>query len=138
MTDLSDVISNIQGIVEQVVGVRSAPDMVPDLPSPGVMSVAYPDAGVFTIGAPQGNMEGLHNITLEVISPRGKKLRTVLAQLFPFGTSIPLALAADPTLGGLVSTFGDISYSFGASPLYGENWLGWVFSIQGIKMTDTY
>lgn len=135
---INAVIDGIQDLVGAVTGIRAAPDEVPEKPSPGLFAIAYPGNGRLITGDPSGEMKGLHNITLEVITEAGDKQRAVLERLYPFGTSIPLALAADPTFGSSCDTFGEISYTFGNSPMYGEGWMGWIFTIQDIKTHDTY
>lgn len=137
-SSVGTVIAGIMDIVGAVTGIRSAPDEVPERAAPGLCAIAYPGAGEFVIGDPQGEMKGLHTVVLEILAPRKGLLRAVLKTLYPFGVSIPLALAADTTFGGAAHTFGAITYIFGNSPVYGEGWLGWIFTISGIKTNDTY
>ena len=136
---IENVIAGIQDLVRAVPGIRAAPEEVPERPAPGVFAIAYPSNGVINGGDPVGEMKSLHNINLEVIAPRTAKLRAVLEGLYPFCKSVPIALEEDPTFGGNCDTFGSISYTFNlASPMYGGDYMGWLFTINDVKTKDAY
>ena len=136
---IENVIAGIQNLVRAVPGIRAAPDVVSEQPAPGVFAIAYPANGTIIGGDPAGEMKSLHNISLEIIAPRTAKLRAVLEELYPFCKSVPIALEEDPTLGSNCDTFGSISYTFNfASPMYGSDYMGWLFTIHDVKTKDAY
>lgn len=135
MATLQQVISGIQDIADAVTGVRVAPDYAPDSLSVFPASVAYPESGTLTSES-DGWYIGLHNIVLELHISR-TDLPKVLEKIIPLGEDVYEALLADPTLGNMASTYGQISYAFG--PLrYGDlDTFGWRFILEDVKLMGT-
>lgn len=136
VASLQDVIGAIQDIVRGISGIRVAPDYAPDGLNVFPASVVYPVSGVFTTG-PAEVMKGLHTIAVEIHVER-RDLAKALKSAIPYGSQVAAALLADTTLGGAVSTFGDISYTFGPMA-WGDpalQTIGWRLTIEGIKTQD--
>jgi hypothetical protein len=132
MATLQDAINAIQDVVGGVSGIRSAPDYAPDQLSTFPFALAFARTGTFEVG-PVGMGKGLHTIVVEVHVARKDLPRDIQAAM-AFSDAVPLALLADTTLGGVVSTFTNIRYEFGPM-LWGKlETLGFRFYVEGIKL----
>lgn len=134
---LQDVISAVQDIIGSLSGIRVAPDYAPDSLAVFPASVVYPAAGTFTTG-PADNLKGLHNIVVEIHVERRDLVKALKAAI-PYGTLAAKALLGDVTLGGTVSTFGQITYDFGPMA-WGDpalQTLGWRLTIENIKTQES-
>ena len=125
-------IGAIQAIVGAVSGIKGAPDYPPESLGVYPMAVCYPGDGDVEIKV-AGEMQGLHNIVLEVHAAR-KNLKTDVDALIGFGDTIPAALLADTTLDGAVDTFGGMSYRFGGMSYNGMDTIGWRFTLRNVKI----
>ena len=113
-------------------GIRAAPDYAPDKLTVFPFALAYAKMGVFEV-APIGYGKGLHTVVVEVHVARKDLPRDIQAAM-AFSDAIPLALLADTTLGGVVSTFGRVRYEFGPMAWGGMETLGFRFFIEEIKL----
>lgn len=132
---LQDVISEIQNTAGAVDGIRAAPDYIPESLNIFPFLVCYAGTGSFEI-SPTGVMKGLHSIILELHVARRDLSRDV-KNAMQYSDSIPLALMHDPTIGGTVSTFGRISYTFGGMQYGDQLTLGFRFTIENVKLQTT-
>ncbi len=129
---LQSAINAIQGVVSGVNGIRAAPDYPPDKMEVFPFAIAYARTGVFN-AAPVGAGKGLHTVVIEVHVARKDLARDVQAAMV-FSDAIPLALLADTTLGGTVSTFARVRYEFGPMAYGGMATIGWKFFVEEIKL----
>jgi hypothetical protein len=115
-----------------VSGIRAAPEYPTEDINIFPFAMAYSGGGTWEFGA-GGGMKGLHTIVLEVHVAR-KDLPRDTKVLMVFSDSVPRALLSDPTLGGHISTFGMIRYTFGQLGWAGTQTLGFRFYIENVKM----
>src|SRR5512139_3347037 len=127
---LQAAIAKIQDIAGAVSGIRAAPEYLPETINIYPFLVCYAGSGSYEY-APAGVMKGLHNIILELHIAR-KDLPRDTEKAMPYADSIPLAIFHDPTLGGTVSTFGRISYTFGGMQYGDQMTLGFRFTLEGV------
>lgn len=132
MADLQDAINYIQTLMIKLQGIRAAPKYPPEDVSVFPFAVCYPGSGLFEFG-PGGTKKGLHNITLEIHVAR-KDLEMDTRAAMRFSDTVPNILLANPTLGGNVSTFGQIRYAFGPLGWAGAPTLGFRFILENVKM----
>lgn len=132
MTTLLDVIKYVQGVVGGISGIRAAPDNPPGSINIYPFSVAYAGTDIWEV-APVGTGKALRTIIVEVHVARKDLPRDITASM-AFSDSIPLALLANPTLGGLVSNFQRVRSEFGELGWGNVPTLGFRFFIEGIKM----
>jgi hypothetical protein len=132
MATIQDAITAIQGVVGGVSGIRAAPDYPPEDLSLYPFAVAFARSGSFE-AAPVGSGKGLHTIVVEVHVGRSDLARDIKAAM-PYGDSVPLALLADTTVGGVVSTFARVRYEFGPMAYGGLATIGWRFFVEGVKI----
>jgi hypothetical protein len=130
---MQDVISYIQGIVGGISGIRAAPEVVEGSINIYPFAIAYAGPEVWEV-APVGVGKALRTVIIELHIAR-KDLRRDLTKLMSFSDSVPLALLADPTLGGRASTFSRVR-SDGVINLGWEKTetIGFKFYVEGIKM----
>lgn len=140
MSGLADIILAVQDVVGAVSGVRCAPDYAPAKLPPGVSAIVMPASGTFS-EMPAMVKQGLHSLTLYVMEPWGQSDK-VLEHIIPFGDTVAAALMNYRSLSSTVSTYGDLSYTFGpinwaAAPGMPADAIGFIFTIPGIKHEDT-
>ena len=132
MADLQHAIAYVQDLMEQIEGIRAHPDYPPEQLNVFPFAVAYSGGGLWEFG-PGGTRKGLHTIVLEIHVARKDLPRDTQAAM-AFSDTVPNVLLANPTLGGNVSTFGQIRYTFGPLGWGGEVTYGFRFFIENVKM----
>jgi hypothetical protein len=136
---LQEAIAGLQDIAGSVTGVRVAPDYAPENLNIWPAAIAFPESGTITSESDAWYI-GLHNLILELHVARGD-LPKVLEKIIPLGEDVYEALLADPTLGGTVSTYGDLTYEFGpmeyGSPPGAAATFGWRFTLTDVKIMGT-
>ncbi len=129
---LEDIIKAIQGTVRKVDGMRSAPDEIQDSANVFPFGSCEPNSGKY-IQESAGFDTVLHTVILNIVVARQDAARSY-QEIIPYVDRVALALLADTTLGGVVQTFGDLSYVW-ASFEYGKTvCVGWRFTISNIKV----
>lgn len=106
------VVQAVQDLVADVTGIRVAPDYAPDALNVFPASVAYPESGVYDLGRPMGDKQGLHTIVVEIHVLSADLPKAIQASIGYIET-VTNALMADPTLTGSCQTYGRISYTYG-------------------------
>ena len=129
---LQAAIAATQVIVAAVTGIKQAPQYAPEQISEFPISIAYAGPGNAGFG-PGGGMKGLRSIIIEIHVSR-LDLPRDLQEVMGFADSVPLALLADPTLGGTCSTFEQIDYDFGPLGYGSMETIGFRFVIQNVKI----
>lgn len=130
---LQSAIEAIQDKVLTVAGVYNAPDS-----PPGTTGGSYPfvltisAGGIWEFGVASEKL-GLHNIRVEMHFPL-KFLSWTVEKVMAYSDSIPNALMTDPTLDGIVSTYGRISYTFGPLGYMGIETIGFAWTLEEVKM----
>jgi hypothetical protein len=132
---LQDAIAQVQALAGAVDGIRAAPEYLPEALNIFPFLVCYAGNGSYEYG-PSGVMKGLHSIILELHVAR-VNLPLDVKNAMHYSDSIPLAIMADPTLGGTVSTIGRISYTFGGMQYGTQLTLGFKFVIENVKLQTT-
>lgn len=132
---LQEVIAGIQDIAGGVSGIRVAPDYAPDVLNIYPACIAYPDSGTL-ISESDAWYVGLHNIRIELHFEK-KELHKVLEKAIPLGEDLYEALMADPTFGGTVSTYNQITYEMANMEYSGIKTFGWRFTITDVKLMGT-
>lgn len=132
MATLQDAVGGLMTLVDAVSGIREAPDYAPESIKTFPFAVGYAKSGTFEFGV-AGEMKGLHDIVVEVHVAR-KNLRSALKTAMGFSDSVPAAVMADPTLGGNVDTFEEITYEFGALDYGGAQTIGFRFTVKNVKI----
>jgi hypothetical protein len=135
---VDDAIGEIQTQIAALTGIRSAPKYIEDKALPYPFVFAYPGRGRM-IASPQGCMTGMHDIVLEFHVAR-KDLPRDAAKAYPYVDSIANKIMYALThaqFTNIITAFGDdggISYEFGALEWAGEQTLGFVFTIEQVKL----
>ena len=109
MIAILEIIKVIQEKMRALVGIRTAPDLLPDNIAAWPAIVTYPVKGTYITGA-FGIAEAYHDIVTELHYPL-KDLPRAIETITPFVTSIPETLTDDPWLGELCETFENITYT---------------------------
>lgn len=127
---LESVVSAVQMLCLAVTGIKQAPASIPDKVGGGITTIAYPESGV--VGANSaGFSTELHVIAIDLIVPGSD-----YAQTYKFGSPILAALLRklieNPTLGGTVQTYDNLTYSFDRDALV------WTIKINGVKIQHTW
>lgn len=133
MATLQDAIAYVQTLAAQVSGIRGAPAYPPEDISIFPFAVAYAGGGNWEFGAGAGWKRGLHSITLEIHVAR-QDLGRDATEAMLFSDAIPNILMKNPTLGGNISTFSNIRYTFGPLGWQSAKTFGFRFFIEGVKM----
>lgn len=133
MATQEDAIKAVQDKILTVSGINAAPDYAPEqLGGAFPFSVAYPSTGNHSAAVP-GVRKFLGSIIIEIHVAR-KHLPTDIQSVIGFGDSIPAALLADPTLGGVINTFSDIDQEFVELNWGDTQTLGYRFTMNGVKI----
>jgi len=131
---LQTAIAALQAKVGAVAGIKNAPDYAPDSINEFPFSVAYAQSGTFeNVSLSFG--KALHTLVVEIHVSR-KDLKTAIQNVMSYGDSVPAAILADPTIGGSVSTFRDITYTFGPLNWGTTDTIGFRFQINGAKIIN--
>jgi|SRR3972149_1088633 len=133
MATLQDAIAYVQTLVHQIQGIRAAPAYPPEDMSIFPFSVAYAGGGNWEFGPGALVKKGVHIITLEIHVAR-QDLSRDATEAMQFSDSVPNILLKNPTLGGNISTFTNIRYTFGPLGWNGGKTFGFRFFIEGVKM----
>ena len=128
---LQDAINHIQDLTGAVDGIRAAPDYPPEQSNVYPFCVAYMGTGEIGFDAGVGTA-GIHSIVVELHVAR-KDLARDIAKAAPYVDSIPAALLADPTLGGTVELFENITYEFTPMQWDTVETVGFRFILNGVK-----
>jgi hypothetical protein len=139
---IKDTITEIQGVIASVTGVRQAPAFPPEnlntLASSGgdVFVVAYPSTG--TVEHQFGALTYLHNIFIEVHTSR-KTLQQDTERVYDYLESIvnDICDALDQNTLTTLSTFGDLAYEFGALGWGNVDTIGYRITMQDVKIRCT-
>jgi hypothetical protein len=128
---LPEVVAAVQDLALAVTGVKQAPDSLPSTATTGgVACYTYPLDGVIEVNS-SGFSTELHTIAIDLLVGGAD-----YGQTYKLGLSIlgPLLrkLTENPTLGGTVQTFGNITYSFNPDALL------WTVKLNGVKIQHTW
>lgn len=119
-------------IVAAITGIQQVPVNPPDTVSVATFAVVYARNGVINNGV-IGTKKALHNFAVDVLTKRTDLARD-LARVKPFIDSVPNALLVDPTFGGTILTFDNVSYDL-IMPDYADvPMIGYQFTINGVKI----
>ena len=133
-----DALREIQAEVASIPGIRRAPQYIEDGAPPFPFVFAYPINGDLKY-APARTMTGLHNIVLEFHVAR-KDLARDVEKAFPYIDSIPKKImqALQERRFSTINTFGgtetNISYEFGPLAWAGQETIGFIFTINNVKL----
>lgn len=132
MSRLNDAILQVQTIVSGITGINSAPLYPPENVGTFPFCTTHASSGYWGFG-PGGGIKGMHTIVIEIHIAR-KDLPLDVQVTMPFGDLVAEVLLADPTLGGTVSTFGRLSYTYGAMAWGELLTIGWRISLEEVKI----
>ena len=125
---LQNAIEDVQGTIRALTGIAGAPNDPTDAPSgQWPVSVAFPRSGQFSGGGNQ-QVQGLHNIVVQLHYPRAD-LERAYAAIVPYVETIAEAVLDDPTLGSTATASGPLTYTFGAMTWASVNTIGWQFEL---------
>ena len=137
MATLQGAIDELIVVVDAVAGVNWAPSDPPPTVPIGPAAIVYASSGFYG-GEAYGTYEGKHNIEIPLLLPEGSQEQQVQA-LLPL-----LELIIDALYGhrkGSTSshyeTFVRIDYTFGPVTWDAQRMTGFVFTIIGLKITNT-
>ena len=134
MSTLQDAVEALQTVLGTVSGIRSAPLYVPDSIGDYPIAISAPNAGEVVFEAERGRL-ALHEIvTWVLVAQVGTEYS--LEAVIPFADRIPAAVGADITLGGVVSTIGGVSYTFGEVQVGQVKYIGFTFRWRGVKIRN--
>ena len=132
MATLQSTITYIQTELAKVSSIRAAPQYPPEQLNVFPIAVCFPRSGRFEPRS-SGWSQQFHDIVVQIHVAR-KDLARDVAAFSGIPEAIAAALLADPTLGGNVSTFQKISYTFGELGWGGAQTIGFSFVIEGVKI----
>jgi hypothetical protein len=128
MPTLVAICAAVQDVVEDVTGIRFAPDVPPEQQAGGdVSAYCWPGTGT-TLEITDGQQEAHHTLHLYIITPQ-RNQRTDFARVIALGDTVPGALLKEKTLSGTVLQIDQIRYTFGQLEWGGGQNLGWMFEI---------
>ncbi|MCP3909229.1 MAG: hypothetical protein GY712_14590 [Oceanicoccus sp.] len=128
---LQAAIEDVQATIGAISGIKAAPNYAPEKINEYPFSVAYMGGGLIDFDTPSAT-KGLHIIVIELHVAR-KDLPNDISIVAPFIDSIPAALMADPTLGGTVGLFENITYEFTPMQWDAVETIGYRFFINGVS-----
>ena len=135
MADIATVIAElVTQLTNDVTGLRRVPDAPPETIDQFPFAVVYPSNGTYNTHTPE-DMIGLHNINVEVHVSR-KDLPRDFTSLLDLQDDIPSSLLSGLKDGDYsqLTTFGEISYTFGPLEWAGVPTLGVTYTISGVKV----
>jgi hypothetical protein len=127
---LEQVVAGVQDLALAVTGIKQAPDSLPSNLGGGPTCITYPESGVAG-GNTSGFSTELHVIAIDLIvggSDYGQVYKLGLSLLGP----LLRKLEGDPTLGGNVQTYDNITYTFDRDAIV------WTIRINGVKIQHTW
>jgi len=135
MALLKDAVAEIIDELQTISGIRYAPDeLVESANEQFPFAVVYPLTGRYTVG-PSTLMKGLHGINIELHVAR-KDLPRDFSTVMKLIDEIPYQIDKLRKDGKLtaMSTFGDITYTFGPLSWSGVETLGVTYTIEEVKV----
>lgn len=131
------VIADIQGSIAAISGIREAPTDAPAEMNVFPFAVCYPGRSTISYGPGYLVRQELTDIVVELHVGRKDQARDIKT-LLGYWESIPNAIMADPTLGGNVSTIGEIEVVWSNELAWGSTeTVGIVWTIQDVKIQET-
>ena len=133
--ELDTAIGTALGYIRSLSGIKVAPTEPPeDMSNVWPFVVGYPQAGSF-LEVPNGVRRGLHDIVIELHVSRND-LPTAYDLAIPYVDSIPNLLMSNAQDGwdGAISTFGEITYEFGALDWGDIKTMGVRFIVHDVKI----
>ena len=131
---LQTAIAQLQTTLGALTGIRNAPEYPPDNASAFPFIIAYAGPGGFTAGEPAGMMKYLGSIVIDLHLAR-KDLPRDVEKAMAYHDSIPDAILGDTTLGGTISTCGEVRTSGLIFLKYAEtDTIGIRFTIENVKI----
>ena len=129
----------VQTYMRSLSGIRTAPAYPPDSASAFPFCVTFPETGIIEIGPPEV-LTALHNITIEIHVGR-KDLPKDIEAVIGFAETIPNLLVKklkdDSYWNNTITTFTNITYTFGPLEWGGIGTIGFRFSVNGVKIKTT-
>ena len=129
---IQDAIEWTQTQVAAISGIKRAPFYAPENINEYPFVVAYMGGGVIEFDVALATA-GRHAIILEFHVAR-KDLPNDIQNAAPYVESIPAAIMTDPTMGGTVELFENITYEFAPMRWDAVDTIGFRFTINGIKI----
>jgi len=127
---LATVVAAVQVLALTVSGVKQAPDSLPSIISTEATILTYPESGR-VISNSSGFATELHTIAMDIMVGG-----IDIGQIYEKGAGILGLLIRkieeNPTLGGTVETYEDITYLFEIEKLM------WTIKINGVKILHTW
>jgi hypothetical protein len=133
---LQAAISWVQYQVLTVPGIGAAPDYPTDTAGATLWVYAYPAAGEMTSAAANWGKD-FDTIQLQILTTRSD-LNEAFRRLSGIPQAIARKIQADPSLGGNVSTYESITYTFNVPQWAGENVIGYTLNINRVKTLTTH
>ena len=127
---LEVVVAAVQDLALAVPGIKQAPDSIPSMLGGGPTVLSYPESGVITSNS-SGFSTELHVIAVDLIVGGADYAQTYKLGLPLLGLLLR-KFAANPTLGGTVQTYDQITYQFDREALV------WTIRITGVKLQNTW
>jgi len=138
MATLQQVIDEIQADIRALSGIRAAPDEAPEQINIFPFVVAFPGPGTWSSDIP-GNKINLASVVVELHVARKDMAKDIQAAMV-YENSIPnvllkaVASTAGDRFNNTVSTFDNITYTFGSLGWGGMDTFGFRWTINGIKL----
>jgi len=120
-------LANLTSKLAALPGMKSAPTLIPEDPGVFPFGIAYERSGVLVARA-AGEANDLATLFVEIHVARSL-LGQAIQLASTFRDPFLLALIADPTLGGSVSTMNDVRRTFGVLEWAGVQTIGYRFEI---------
>lgn len=134
---LQDAIYEIQSAIRTVQGVKSAPNEPPDNTESYPIAVTVPGNGTYMVES-HGSQRGLHNVEIQLHVKR-KDLPIDMRTATPFIDRIvdKLFFERQASNFSTFDTFGDITYEFTTFKWGEQGTLGYVITLNDLKIRDT-
>lgn len=135
MSTVAQVLTAVAGKVATITTIKRAPTYPEEQLNVFPFAVIYASSGDEAGNTP-GERISLMTVTIELHVARQDMPRDI-TKAIPYGDSIPDVFFNDVTIGGVVSTFEGITWTFGALDWGAQKTLGYRFLINGIKRRIT-
>ena len=138
MATIADAIQEMVDELKNVSGLRRVPDAPPETNDQFPFATLIPASGSFTTQS-SGWFIGLHDVEIHLHVQR-KDLARAYGDIIPLLTDIPKQLMSGRLNErfSALETWGDnITYNFAPSSWQGEPTLAFIFTVEGVKVTDT-